>query len=109
MRTLDFVVKDQRLTRDRKCDFSGIVAGSSKYLRARFKFDTNAYDGCIVIASFWSKNDTEHAAYVDDSGMCTIPTDALQGDSFKVSITGYDSSRQYKIKTNRVKVKQEVY
>lgn len=38
MRTLDFIASEQTLTRAPACDFTGIVAGSRGYLRARFQF-----------------------------------------------------------------------
>ena len=64
-RILKFKVKKQRLTRDRNCDFSNIVAGSVGYLRARFNLSSE-WDDCVKVASFWAEeNGKEHAVYLD--------------------------------------------
>ena len=108
MRTLEFVVDGQRLTKDKNCDFSNIVAGSVGYLKAKFNF-SHEWDGCKKAASFWIGDNYEHevAALLDLRNECVIPSDALQGDSFKVSVTGMKNN--YQITSSKTKVNQEVY
>lgn len=104
-RTLEFDVDKQRLTRNRECDFSGIVAGSVGYLRAKFNFPIRGWHGCTKAASFWVE-DKEYAVLLDDENSCMIPSEALKGDKFSVSVMGAKTG--YKIETNKVKVRQEV-
>lgn len=104
-RILKFDVDKQRLTKKRNCDFSNIVAGSVGYLKAKFYFSQSEWKDCIKAASFWI-GDEEHAVILDKSNTCEIPPEALTGDRFYVSVTGV--RQDYKIATNKTKVKQEV-
>lgn len=104
-RVLEFTVDKQRITRNRDCDFSHIVAGSVGYLKAKFYFTSGEWKGCKKAASFWVNN-TESAVLLDKSNACLIPTEALVGDKFEVSVKGMKNT--FKISTNRTKVKQEV-
>lgn len=104
MRTLKFIVTSQYIKKNSKCDFSDIVAGSVGYLKAAFEFSED-WDNCIKVASFWLEGE-EHAARLDENGECEIPPEALVGELFSVSVTGAKSN--YKIKTNKTKVRQEV-
>ncbi|MCD8155137.1 MAG: hypothetical protein LUF78_10745 [Clostridiales bacterium] len=101
MRTLEFKVTAQQLECDG--DFTNIVAGTSGYLQAHFTF-SDEWNGCTKAASFFN-NGIEHARILKND-YCIIPTESLTRSIFYVQITGKKSS--YKIKTNKVKVKQEV-
>lgn len=104
-RTLEFDVKGQRLTRRRTCDFSGIVAGSVGYLRAKFYFSLTEWFGCKKAASFWADG-KEYAVLLDKDDSCLIPEEALKGKKFEVSVMG--GRPNYRIETTKTKVKQEV-
>jgi hypothetical protein len=107
MRTLEFVVKKQRLTKQMSCDFSGLVAGSIGYLCAKFHLSNNEWNNCTTkIARFWI-NDREHAKILDSNNSCDIPPEVLVGDEFAVSVLG--AAPNYKIETNKIYVKQGVY
>ena len=105
MRTLKFTVVGQSIKKETDCDFSGLVAGSVGYLRAKFTFSSE-WNGCKKAASFWY-GDQEYARLLDDQDSCMIPEEAIVGEMFKISVTGLKSG--YKIKTNKTKVRQEVY
>lgn len=105
-RILEFEVNKQRLTKKRDCDFTNIVAGSIGYLKAKFYFSQDEWRDCRKAASFWIDNE-EHAALLDEYDCCVIPQAALARDRFFVSVTGARSD--YRIVTNKTKVKQEVY
>ena len=107
MRTLEFKVSEQMITKREGCDFSKIVAGSSGYLRAKFYFLSGSWRDCIKAASFWM-NGQEHAAVLDDNDMCMIPPEALTDRSFHVSVLGIRPETDYRITTNKIKVRQEV-
>lgn len=102
MRILKFIVKGQEIIRDPACDFSGLVAGTEGYLKARFDFDKD-WDGCKKVASFW-KNRKEYAAPVIN-GECEIPAEALTWNAFKISVTGIRQG--YKIITNQIEITQK--
>lgn len=105
MRILRFNVDKQRITKEKDCDFSGIVAGSIGYLHAKFHFSTE-WDECTAkIARFWI-DEEEHSVILDSNNECEIPPEALTGRIFKVSVMGVAPS--FRIDTNKTKVRQEV-
>jgi folate-dependent tRNA-U54 methylase TrmFO/GidA len=104
MRILQFVADGQRLKKQTDCDFSGLVAGSEGYLRAKFTF-SDEWLGCKKAASFWVGSQ-EYARLLDDDNSCVIPTEALVGALFEVSVVGVKPN--YKIGSTRTKVRQEV-
>lgn len=105
MRLLEFNVNKQRLTMKADCDFSGIVAGSKGYLKAKFYF-SEEWDPCTnKVVSFWNEHD-EHALFLDKDDSCVIPHEALTSGKFYVSVIGVGSA--YRINTNRTRIKQEV-
>lgn len=103
MRLLKFNVDAQHIQKDPDCDFSGIVAGSKDYLRARFTFSPEWQD-CIIVASFW-RGTKEYAVFVNNNE-CVIPAEALVGPTFRVSVIGQHGG--YSIPTDKVIVRQEV-
>lgn len=105
MRELVFIADGQRLKKQADCDFSGLVAGSEGYLKAKFVFSSE-WDGCKKAASFWV-GEQEYPALLDGNDSCIIRPEALVGESFKVSVVGVKTN--YKIVSNRTKVRQEVY
>ena len=107
MRILEFNVQKQRLTKKIDCDFSGLVAGSVGYLRAKFYFLGNEWNDCSTrVARFWLDG-KEHAEILDNDNSCIIPAEALTGSKFEVSILGATSG--YKIETNKITVRQGVH
>lgn len=107
MRILEFEVTKQRLKKKTTCDFSGLVAGSIGYLKAKFYFSKEDWDSCSQkVARFWI-DDNEHAEFLNEDNSCEIPPEVLTGDKFKVSVLGVASG--YSIETNKISVRQEVY
>ena len=104
MRTLEFVVEGQLIKKKTDCDFSNIVSGSIGYLKAKFYFSSE-WDNCRKAASFWV-DDNEYPVLLDVNDECVIHPQALTGERFLVSVTGAKSD--YKIKTTKTKVRQEV-
>lgn len=103
MRILEFEVNKQTIRKKPDCDFSGLVAGTRGYLRAKFTFSAD-WDGCRKAASFW-RGGKEYAVLLDQNA-CEIPAEVLTGGVFEVSVTG--RKRGLNIPSNRVRVKQEV-
>lgn len=107
MRILDFEVERQRVKRSQSCDFSGLVAGSVGYLRARFNFVGSDWQNCrAIVARFWI-DDKEYATTLDKENGCEIPSEVLKEEKFAVSVLGANTA--YRIETNKVYVRQEVH
>lgn len=103
MRTLNFIVNSQHIIPDPECDFTNIVAGSSGYLRAHFKFSSD-WRGYAKVARFQRGEKEEGKLLVDNA--CDIPPEILTGATFKVSVIGQKGPAR--IETNRIIVQQEV-
>ena len=105
MRKLMFNVEKQCVTKQKDCDFSGIVAGSVGYLHAKFCF-SEEWNQCVTkIARFWNSGN-EHSVILDANNECEIPPEALTNRVFEVSVMGVAPS--IRIDTNKTKVRQEV-
>lgn len=85
MKILDFNVVGQTITRDPLCDFSGLVAGSCGYLRARFHF-SNDWTGCKKVAIFSGRGEPRPVPLVHN--VCEIPAEALTGATVRVRVVG---------------------
>ena len=96
------MVQGQQLEKSNSCDFNGIVANTSGYLKASFEF-SKEWDGCKKVAVFY-KLDEQFAVPIINK-MCEIPKEALTWDSFKVSVVG--ANENCRITTNKVVVEQE--
>lgn len=110
MRTLEFQVNQQQLKKKPGCDFSGIVSGTSGYLRAVFHF-SEEWDGCRKVASFYSVEGTEFAVLLDENESCEVHEGALDGAFFEITVTGAkktEDGQVMKITTDKMKVRQEV-
>lgn len=108
-RILEFIVDKQRLTKNRKCDFTGLVAGTEGYLRAKFAF-SKEWDDCAKIVTFWRSDDLQDQFPVklDEDDCCDIPAVVTREKEFKISILG-GKSGGYRINTGKLKIRQEVY
>ena len=106
-RILEFDVNKQRITKRKSCDFSNIVSGSVGYLKAKFYFSQDEWEGCRKAASFWLNEEESAVLLNEEDDTCMIPSKVLSGEMFKVSLTGVRPD--YKITTNKTKVRQEVH
>ncbi len=107
-RVLEFDVNEQRLTKNKDCDFKHLVAGSKGYLMGKFNFGYG-WEGCTVAASFWNDG-VEYPVLLDEFGLCDIPNEAVSGRKFFVSLTGMvkGTESEYVITTNKIKITQGV-
>lgn len=105
MRTLNFIVDDQTIKCDPKCDFTGLVPGGEGYLKAEFSFSPD-WKGYTKVASFRSIMGKEYDPQVlKDGKTCYIPKEALKKRTFKVSIIGKKNG--VKKVTNKLEIKQD--
>ncbi len=86
MRVLDFDVNRQIISKSPSCDFSGLVAGSSGYLRARFNFSRD-WSSYLKVAKFVGHDGHEELRPILGN-TCEIPGEVLLGGSFKVTVIG---------------------
>ena len=101
-RYLKFIVDGQRLKKNEKSDFGGIVKGTSGYLRCSFSF-SREWTGKSVAAQFWCLGN-EYASPVIN-GICDIPDDALVWNNFQLNLVGQEKNQR--IVTNKVTIRQE--
>ena len=88
MRTLVFNVKGQMIEKSPSCDFSGLVAGTDGYLKAKFLFSED-WNGFAKVGAFLSKDDKEFPpCVISKDGECNIPKEALMYHEFKVKVYG---------------------
>ena len=107
MRILEFNVAKQHISKKQDCDFSGLVAGSVGYLHAKFYFSEPEWSKCDdKVARFWV-GEKEYAKLLGGDNTCVIPPEVLTGKRFEVSVIG--AAPGYKIETNKINIRQEVY
>lgn len=102
MRTLEFKVNGQKISKLDTCDFSGIVSGSSGFLQCAFKFSSD-WNRCKVAASFYNKGRESAVPVINNK--CEIPTESLTSDRFYIKLTGEKNG--YRITTNKLRIRQE--
>lgn len=108
MRELIFDVKQQRLTKNKDCDFGHIVAGTKGYLVAKFNLDEN-WDDCVVAVSYFDTEGNESGDILDKNCISYIPASVLKGEWFEIRLVAFNNSNNYMITSNKVKVEQEVF
>jgi hypothetical protein len=104
LRTLCFNVKKQIIERDASCDFSGLVAGTSGYLDAKFSFSAD-WDGCSKVVGFFSKSGKEfEPCILSNENTCHIPEEALEYHEFEIRV--YGKRENCLITTRPITIKQ---
>lgn len=104
MRTLKFIVNNQIIIQDPKCNFDNLIPGTEGYLRAEFSFSPE-WNGFKKVVAFWSAMGKEYPPRIlSDGKSCLIPPEALKRRTFKVQVLGERSG--LKLTTNKVAVSQ---
>ena len=104
MRTLKFIVNNQIIEQDPRCDFSGLVPGTEDYLKAEFSFSSE-WNGCTKVVAFYSMMGDEYEPrLLKDGKSCIIPAEALERRSFKIRVLG--KRDKFRITTDKVVVHQ---
>lgn len=104
MRILKFIVDDQIIKQNPKCDFSNLVPGTEQYVQAEFSFSPE-WNGYTKVAAFWSLFGKEYPPQVlKDGKTCIIPTEALKRRAFKIQIVG--KKKDTKMTTNKIQINQ---
>ena len=86
MRRLIFNGSGQKIETNSNCDIDNIVAGSERYLMAKFMFYGNSWKRL--------KKGVEHAALLDTNDTCVVPAEVLDGAYFKVGAMGTKEGQQ---------------
>lgn len=104
MRTLKFIVDGQIIKPDPKCDFSGLVPGTTGYLKAEFTFSSE-WDNTIKVAAFHKYGQECTPQILKDGRSCMIPDEALTGRQFTIGVLG--KNKKIRLTTNKIDVVQK--
>ena len=104
MKTLRFIVDDQKLERDPNCkDFDNLVLGGGD-VRLEFYF-TKEWRGHVKVVAFYSAMGKEYEAQaLKDGRSCMVPKEALEKREFKIQVFGRDWTSI--LKTNKLAIRQ---
>lgn len=104
MRTLKFNINGQLLEQDSKCDFDGIIIGTSNYLDAEFSF-SDEWNDTVKVAEFRNhfNNETPISVPIKDN-RCIVP-DVTDTIAWRVCVVGKRGN--VKLTTNNVRVMQK--
>ena len=104
MRVLVFNVKGQTIQPNSLSEISGLVAGTSGYIKAKFLFSED-WNGCAKVAGFFLKDNTEFPPCVlDNDNSCFIPEEILKYHEFSIKV--YGKKNGYVITTRPINIKQ---
>lgn len=103
MRTLSFNVKGQIIEKDPNCDFSGLVAETEGYIKAKFTFSED-WNGCVKVVGFSSKGTEFEPCKLSSDNVCEIPKEALEHHEFSIKV--YGKRNGVRITTREVNIKQ---
>lgn len=105
MRTLVFNVRGQTIHPNSLSEISGLVAGTSGYIKAKFLFSDD-WNGCAKVVAFSTIDGKELTpAKLDFDNSCIVPADALEYHEFELRILGKGIG-DYTIKTRPIRIKQ---
>lgn len=104
MRILEFNVKEQVLTKNPNCDFTGLVSGTKGYIKCKFNFAGSEWNSYRKVAEFLSGTMTGFYE-LDDQNEVKLPDKIADRVYFNVQVYGVNGNEL--IKTNKVLVKQE--
>ena len=105
MRTLVFKVEGQRIYPNSLSEISGLVAGTSGYIRAKFLFSDD-WKGCAKVVAFNSIDGSEfEPRRLDEENSCLIPSEALKYHEFDIKVLGKGKG-DYTITTRPIRIKQ---
>ena len=102
---LQFTVSNQTL--ERQDDFV-VVEGSENYLRARFDFTTEDWDGLIKTGVFIDEDGDIHPSLCADD-ICDVPKEWLIKQKGYVGVIGSDGSTKITTRAVKVNIKEKGY
>ena len=110
MRTLNFTITKQKLTKDNDCNFDNLVTGTENYLEAFFKFDDDwimLRNICVFkgLDNLYRSPSIEKSVMIRQSGKCQIPKQILEYPIVQLYVVGINQNK--KIYTNDVHFRQE--
>lgn len=99
---LEFEIENQIIFR---CDNNTLVNKSRNYVHATFNFTTDDWEGVDKFAIFRNSKNNNFRVHLGDGDTCEciVPSEALRGDFFWVSVYGGDLITSNSKKINLVK------
>ena len=104
MRILKFEANGQKLKKESSCDFSGIVPGTSGYLKASFSFSAE-WTGMVKVAEFRKLTSDEPVSVPIINNECMVPVEVTGGNKWYVKVVG--KKDDVIIPTENYRVRQE--
>ena len=104
MRTLRFIVNAQKISPDPNCDFSGLIPGTSDYLKTAFSFSSD-WTGMVKVAEFRKYTCDDSVSVPIINGECMVPAKVTGGKAWYVKVIG--KRGDVIIPTGNCKVEQE--
>lgn len=105
MRVLVFKVDGQTIYPNSLSEISGLVAGTSGYIKAKFLFSDD-WNGCAKVVAFNSVEGEEfEPKALDSENSCYITEEALKYHEFEMRVIGKKNGG-YTITTRPIRIKQ---
>lgn len=104
MRILEFEINGQNISKSKNCDFSGIVPGTSGYLKASFSFSAE-WTGMVKVAEFRTHASSEPVSVPIINNECMVPVEVTGGNKWYVKVIG--KRCDVLIPTGNCRVRQE--
>ena len=105
MRILVFKVDGQTIYPNSLSDISGLVAGTSGYIKAKFLFSDD-WNRCAKVVAFNSLDGKEfEPKALDDENSCFVSSEALEYHEFEMKVLGKGKG-DYTITTRPIRIKQ---
>ena len=104
MRILEFEINGQNISKSKNCDFSGIVPGTSGYLKASFSFSAE-WTGMVKVAEFRKLTSDEPVSVPIINNECMVPVEVTGGNKWYVKVIG--KRGDVLIPTGNYRVRQE--
>ena len=104
MRTLRFIVNAQKISPDPNCDFSGLIPGTSGYLKTAFSFSSD-WTGMAKVAEFRKYTCDDSVSVPIINGECMVPAKVTAGKAWYIKVIG--KKGDVIIPTENCRVRQE--
>ena len=104
MRILEFEINGQNISKSKNCDFSGIVPGTSGYLKASFSFSAE-WTGMVKVAEFRTHASSEPVSVPILNNECMVPGEVTGADRWYIKVIGKKGT--VIIPTGNCRVRQE--
>ena len=104
LRTLEYDITRQKITRTAGCDFTGLAPGTKGYLKVKFHTITDEWIRCEKFAVFYIDDIEICDVKLDKDDACIVPDYITAQKEFYIALVGKNDD--FQIKTSQIRVKQ---